>query len=368
MGFGLFLPEFKSEFAFSTQAAGLLSSLGFLGFLGGLLGSQIMTNRDGPRRSIICGLAVATIGMAIIAAAPNMPILAVGVLLSMSSAGFSWTPFNNAIHRKVEEGSRPAALSLVSTGTSLGIAVAGTAALLMSIGGVSWRFCWAMFAIASAVALLSNWFALRQVAGTPGSGPSQKWSLLLRGPAIPLLGIGFSFGVISSIYISFAADQIVQAGGVTGLPANASGGLVFICYGFFGLIGLFTGTVKAFTGLPWLLRTLLLASALSAVLVALVPTNWASAVLSAGLQGIFVMMMSAVLAFWSERLFPASPSQGFTGVLLAVAAGSVIGPAAAGIAADALGPAPMFLGTAALALATVAAIRTAQIRESSEAA
>lgn len=366
MGFGLFLPELRSEFAISTQAAGLISSLGFLGFLGGLLVSQFMTNRDGPRRSIICGLAAATMGMAIIAAAPNMPLLALGVLLAMSSAGFSWTPFNNAIHRKVETGSRPAALSLISTGTSLGIAIAGLAALLMSIGGVSWRLCWAMFAMASAGALLGNWVALRQVAGTPGPGPSQRWSLLLQGPAIPLLGIGLCFGATSSIYISFAADRIVEAGGVAGLSANASSGIVFICFGLFGLFGLLTGAVSARTGLPLLLRALLLACAVSLGLVAIAPSSWAGVVVSAGLQGIYVMMMSAILAFWSERLFPDFPSQGFTGVLLAVASGSVVGPAAAGFAADTLGPSPMFLGTAALAAATAAAIRTAYIKESSE--
>ncbi|MGY6707448.1 MAG: MFS transporter [Rhizobiaceae bacterium] len=364
MGFGLFLPEFRTELAVSTQAAGLISSLGFLGFLAGLLVSQAMTNRDGPRRSIICGLAAATMGMAIIAAAPNVPVLALGVLLAMSSAGFAWSPFNNAINRKVETGSRPAALSLVSTGTSLGIAVAGASALLMGLGGLSWRLCWAVFALASAVALFFNWTALRPVAGTPGPGPVQPWSLLLREPAArPLLGIGLCFGATSSIYISFAADRIVQAGGLAGLSANASSGVVFICFGFFGLVGLFTGAVSSAMGLPFILRTLLLACAVSLGLVALVPSDWAGVVFSAGLQGVYVMMMSAILAFWSERLFPAFPSQGFTAVLLAVAAGSVIGPAVAGLASDTLGPAPMFLGTAALAVVTAASFRTASIKQ-----
>ena len=363
MGFGLFLPEFRSVFSISIQTAGLVSSLGFLGFFAGLLVSQVMTTRKGPRLPVVSGLIAATVGIGIVAAAPNLPVLSFGVLLAMSSAGFSWTPFNNAIHRKVEDGSRPAALSSVSTGTGLGIAAAGTAALLMSIGGISWRLCWAMFAIGSAVSLLGNWMALRDVAGTPGSGPAQRWSVLLQPSAIPLFIIGLSFGTTSAIYISFAADRIAQAGGVAGLPANASGSLVFLCYGIFGLVGLFTGGAKAATGLPWLLRLLLLASALSSGLVALVPTTWTGVVLSAGLQGVNVMMMSAVLAFWSERLFPALPSQSFTAVLLAVAAGSMLGPVAAGFISGALGAAPMFLGTAALAAATAAAVRSKHIRE-----
>ncbi len=364
MGFGLFLPEFRSVFSISIQEAGIISSLGFFGFFVGLLVSQVMTARKGPRLSIVFGLAAATLGIGMVAVAPNLPVLSMGILLAMLSAGFSWTPFSDAINRGVEEASRPAALSLVSTGTSLGITAAGAAALLMSIGGVSWRLCWVIFAIGSALSLLGNWIALRDVAGTPCQRPALRWRVLFHRAAIPLFAIGFCFGITSTVYISFAADRIAQAGGVAGVPANVSGSLVFICYGVFGLLGLLTGSVKAAIGLPLLLRLLMLASALSAALIALVPTSWTGVVVSAGLQGINVMMMSAAMAFWSDRLFPALPSRGFTTVLLAVATGSVLGPVAAGSAADAFGAAPMFLGTAALAAAAALAVRSSYIRES----
>jgi len=363
MGFGLFLPQLKTAFPISTQTAGLVSSLGFFGFFAGLLISQAMTDRRGPRLPIVAGLVAATIGMGIVAAAPNLVVLSVGVLLAMSSAGFSWTPFNNAMHRTIDEGWRQAALSSVSSGTSLGIAAAGAAALAMNLSGISWRLCWAAFALASALALLGNWLALWEVAGTPGPTPAQGWRALLRPAFVPPLAIGLCYGTTSAIYISFAADRIAQAGGVAGLPADMSGNLVFICYGVFGLLGLVTGSAKAATGLPWLLRLLMLACALSFALAALWPTSWTGVILSAGLQGLYAMMMSAVLSFWSDRLFPALPSQSFTAVLLAVAAGSVVGPAVAGFVSDALSGASMFLGTAALAAATAALVRSRHISE-----
>lgn len=366
MGFGLFLPEFRSVFSVSTQTAGVISSLGFFGFLAGLLVSQVATNRQGPRLPVAAGLAAATAGMAIVAAAPNLPVLALGVLLAMSSAGFSWTPFNNAVHRMIEEGPRPTALSLVSTGTSLGVAAAGAAALLMTLGGISWRLCWAAFAVVSAVALAGNWRALREVAGSPGPSPSQPWGALFCPAAIPLFGVGLCFGVTSTVFISFATDRVAAAGGVAGLPPNLAGAVVFMSYGVFGLLGLTTGRLKTLTGLPWLLRLLLLAAALSLALIALTPTSWPGVVVSAGLQGINVMMTSAVLAFWSDRLFPALPSQSFTAVLVAVAAGSVLGPAVAGFASDAFGAAPMFLGVAAIAAGTAAAFRDRHIQEWAE--
>lgn len=364
MGFGLFLTEFRPTFSITDQTAGLLSSLGFAGFLVGLVIAQAATSARGPRLPVVLGLLSATSGLGIVAAAPDLSVLAVGVFLAMSSAGFAWTPFNDAVHRQVAAPARPAALSVVSTGTGLGIVAAGVAALLMSLLGISWRLCWAAFAVASALALLANWLALREVAGPADEADDARWRLLLRFAAIPIFVIGLSFGTCSAIYISFAAEKIQQAGGVAGLPARAAPAIVFICYGAFGLLGLATGSVRAALGLSWLLRLILLACAGSFALLAWSPGTWWAVVLSASLQGIYVMMMSAVLAFWSESLFPALPSRSFTAVLLAVAAGSVLGPAAAGYALSGFGVAATFWGLAGLAAATILVTYPGLIRES----
>jgi len=363
MGFGLFVPEFRSTFSLSTGTAGLVSGLGFLGFLLGLLAAVALTARFGPRLPIMLGLAAAALGMGTIALAPNLPLLSIGVVLAMSSSGFSWTPFNNAVHRLVPEQRRAAALSVVSTGTALGVVAAGASALGLALGDQPWRIAWAAFAAASALAALTNWVALRDVAGTPGRASSLRWTDLLTGSARPLYGIALSFGTTSTIFITFAADRVEHAGGLPGLPEGTSPSVVFVAYGLFGLAGLATGRAKAAAGLPGLLRLLFLASTLSLLLVALSPTSWAGVVASAGLQGVCVMMTSAVLAFWSERLFPDLPAISFTAALLASAAGGVIGPVAAGYVADAFGSGAMFCGAAAISAATAAAVRSRHIRE-----
>ena len=348
MGFGLFVPEFRSAFAMSTSAVGFVASLGFLGFFLGLLIAQRLLTRRGPRSPVVSGLAAATVGLGIVALAPHLPVLAIGVFLATSSAGLAWTPFNDAIHRKVRFEDRPSALSVVSTGTGVGIALAGVAALVVVLGGLSWRLGWAFFAAASAVALLGNGVAFRGVDKARSDGPKEGWRELVHAAAIPLLAIGFVYGTTSAIYISFAADHMVTAGGVPGVPVAATPALVFICYGLFGLAGLLTGRVNAMIGLPLLLRLLMLAGALSVALVAIAPGAWAGLILSAGWQGVHVMMTSAVLAFWSERVFPSLPSLSFTVALLAAAAGSVVGPGVAGVVSDAVGAEAMLLGTAAL--------------------
>lgn len=363
MGFGLFVPEFRSAFSMSTSAVGFVASLGFLGFFLGLVIAQALLVGRGPGSPVLSGLTAATLGLGVVALAPNLPVLAIGVFLATSSAGLAWTPFNDAVHRKVRDEDRPSVLSVVSTGTGVGIALAGLAALVVVLAGLSWRLSWASFAAASAVALYGNWVAFRGVDKDRREGPSEGWRDLLHAAAAPLLAIGFVFGTTSAIYISFAADHMVTVGGVPGVPVAATPALVFICYGLFGLVGLLTGRVKAMIGLLLLLRLLMLAGALSVALVAFAPDAWAGVVLSAGWQGVYVMMTSAVLALWTERLFPSLPSLSFTAVLLAAAAGSVLGPAAAGVVSDAVGAEAVFLGTAALPALTALLLRDRHVRE-----
>ena len=357
MGFGLFVPEFKSAFSMSPTAVGLVSSLGFAGFFVGLLIGQFLLNRRGPECPVLTGLAAATIGMGIVALTPSVPVLAVGVFLAASSAGFAWTPFNDAVHRKVRDVDRPTALSEISTGTSLGIAGAGALAFAMVYLELDWRICWAVFAGASSLALVVNWAALRQIDKGPEVGPEQGWHDLLQPVAVPIFGIAFVYGITSAVYISFAADHFAQEG-LPGLSEGATPALVFMIYGIFGLTGLLTNRVRGAIGLTWLVRALLITAAISLALAALIPNSWSGLVVSAGLQGINIMMTSAVLAFWSERLFPSFPSLGFTATLLATASGSVIGPLIAGLASGRIGPEAMFYGTAFIPLFTAVILQT----------
>jgi predicted MFS family arabinose efflux permease len=350
------VPEFKSTFSLSSASVGLVSGAGFAGFFIGLLIAQFLLNKRGPVAPVLAGLGAATAGLGIVALAPGVAVLAAGVFLAASSAGFAWTPYNDAVHRKIRQVDRPRALSEISTGTSVGIAGAGALSLAMVLLEFDWRICWAVFAGASALAFAGNWAALRQVDREPESAVDQVLRGLLQRAAVPLFGIAFVYGITSAIYISFAADRFAQ-GGAPGLPGGATASMVFIFYGLFGLAGLLTSRVRNRIGLPWLLRALLLAAAASLALAALLPGRWIGLVPSAGLQGINVMMTSAVLAFWSDRLFPRYPSLGFTATLLATAAGSVLGASLAGLVADRAGAEAMFYGAAVLPLGAAVLVR-----------
>ena len=363
MGFGLFVPEFRAAFSMSTTTVGLVSALGFLGFFLGLLITGRLLDRRGPVMPVLSGLSAATAGLVIVAVAPNPGVLALGVFLAASSAGFAWTPFNDAVHRKIRDVDRPTALSEISTGTSAGIVLAAALALAMVLSDIDWRICWALFAALGGLSLGANWLALRDVDKAATTGRRPGWHDLMHTAALPLFVIAFVFGTTSAIYISFAADHLLQRGGVPGLKPAATPAVMFIVYGLFGLMGLVTAWAKSNIGLPWLARLLMMAGALSLALLALSPIGWAGLIGSAGLQGLNVMMTSALLAFWSARLFPAIPAFSFTATLMATAAGSVIGPTIGGAVADAIGASAMFAGAAALPALAAMILRDRDVQE-----
>jgi predicted MFS family arabinose efflux permease len=358
MGFGLFLPAFREDFALSTSLAGVIASGGFLAFLLALLASPWIGRRYGERVSVIAGALAASAGFAAVAAAGTAELLAVGIALAGLSAGLCWAPFNDAAERVVPESRRATALSVVSTGTSFGVVAAALLALAVTGGALDWRGAWVGFAGGGLVLAAIAWAgvpARRGAGATPeGAEVAQvRTGLRLTQPAaIPLYGTALCFGMTNAIFLSFAADRVVAAGGLFGMPDEAAAVVIFLGYGICGLVGFAAGRIEARIGLAPLFAAIFAAGALSLVLIALAPTSWSAVILASGLHGAAIMMVSAVLSFWSLRLFPGHGTAGFTAALLSMAAGSVAGPALAGLLAEAQGPLVMFLAAAAPPLAT----------------
>ncbi len=354
MGFGLFLPTFRDDFALTSTQAGLIASLGFLAFLLALPLAAWLDLRVGQRVPVVTGALSATLGFAIVAGATGSATLAAGIALAGASAGLCWAPFNDAAERVVPVASRPGALSVVSTGTTLGVAAAGALFLAATLGELHWRPAWGLFAVIGLGAVLLTARGLPK--GIEGAHASRFGSApFLHRDTAPLYGAALCFGVTNAVFLSFAADHVVASGGLRGLPDRTAAAVIFLSYGICGLVGLATGRVEARLGLPALLGTIFAAFLASLLLVAMLPGSWGAVLASAGLHGAAVMMISAVLSFWSLRMFPGRGSLGFTAALIGVASGSVIGPAAAGVLADAADLKTALLAAAAIPLAAMIA-------------
>ena len=354
MGFGLFLPVFRDEFALSTSTAGLIASSAFGGFFLAVLLTVWLVVTQGPRLAVAVGCFTALLGTTLIAIAQNTAMLALGTVLAATSAGFCWSPFNDAAERGIPLGERERALSIISTGTAGGIAGAGVMAFAVAGLEHGWRTVWLLFSLAALITAAVNLYALARLPRRGGQ-PVDRSALgsLTARPAWPLLAIALSFGLTNGFYLSFAVDHVSQAGGLPGLATALSGPVLYIALGAGGLIGFLTADVKARIGLTALVRGIFACSLVSLLLLGWLPTHWSALLISAALQGACIMVLSAIFSFWSSYLHPTLPTVGFTTTLAVFALGNIVGPALGGFAAQPLGLATTFVANAGLSLATI---------------
>ena len=350
-GYGLFLPEIREEFGLSTETLGFVASGLYAGYLGALLAVGLLAARLGPRPPVLVGLSSAALGMGLVAFSPNATLLAAGVVLAGTSAGWSWAPYNDAVEEAVPPALRDRVLSVVSTGTTLGIAVAGLVAFVSVARDAPWRAGWLAFAACALAAAALNARLLpggRRDAG--GASPAGRSNLgwFVCPSSAPLFAVALSFGVVNSAYFSFAVDLISDEGS----PSAALGPVLYAVMGAAGFAGLFTGDAVARFGLRRVLAATLLSLGVAVGLLGLAPGWWPAAGASAVIFGVDTMVMSALLSMWSSAVFAERPSTGFSAALLLFGVGCVVGPAAAGALSGGLELQTAFLLAAGLALAT----------------
>jgi predicted MFS family arabinose efflux permease len=362
-GFGLFLPNLRREFGLSTEIAGLVAGGSYAGYLVSLSLVGLFAARFGPRLFVTIGGLSAALGMALVALASNAPFLAAGLVLAATHAGWSWSPYNDAVDREVSPRLRGRVLSAVSTGTTFGIVVAGLAALA---AGTSWRVAWLAFA---AAALATTAWNARVLPGGPHAPNGEEsarrlgagW--FLRPGSATLFVAASSFGLVSGFYWSFAVDLISRSGI---LPPEA-GPLFYAALGVAGFSGLLTGDAIDRFGLRPTLTAILASLGGAALLLGAAPASWTAVGVSAVLYGAGVMCMSALLSVWSSLLFPEQPSTGFSAALFLYGIGTIAGPVALGAFAGHLGLGAAFLVAGALALSTTPVAAFARTPEASSA-
>ena len=345
IGFGLFLPQLREAFSLSTSQAGLIASAGFIAFLLALPLTARLVGRSGPRLPVVVGAASSCIGFLIIALAGSPFQLLAGVMFASASAGLCWAPFNDAAKSFVSMRSRASVLAVIASGTSIGIIFAALMSLAVTYDMLTWRYAWGAFCLAAFTVALGALIEMPAPSRTDDRERENAPPKYLCRPAIPLSLPALCFGATNSVYFSFAADRVVEVGGLPGLRSGAAAGIIFLSYGAFGMLGTLTGRAEAKTGTGWLLRLVYAGAALSLALLGLAPQSWPGVIVSAGLQGAALMSASAIFSIWSLRLFPEHGTTGFVVALIALALGSLLGPGMAGLVSTRFGPNVMFLVT-----------------------
>jgi predicted MFS family arabinose efflux permease len=340
-GYGLLLPDIRREYGLGPAALGAIGTAAYVSYLACVALAGAFAGRAGPRRTAALAGLLAALGMAIAALTHSPAGLLAGVLVGGASAGFAFPPFSDAV-LAVAPAARGRVLSAINCGTGYGVAVAAPLAVL---AGSAWRTTWLLCA---ALALLAGAWAARVLAPGPALGASPAaggaWRALRGARTGRLLAGGVLVGLGSSAFWTFAVEQLVDAGALSGSATRL----------FLGLVGV--ASVLA-TGAGGLVRRLgpgrayaatTLAEAGGLALLALAPGSLPAAVASAVLFGAAYNATVAIQVLWSVRLLASRPSLGLSAAMGANGVGLLAGPLAAGALAGPLGLGAVLLAGAVL--------------------
>ncbi len=346
-GFGLFVSTFRAEFGLTTATIGAISSGASVMYLVSLLSCGALTARYGPRLPVLLANLSAVAGLALIACAGNTPMLVTGVVIAAASSGMVWGPFADAVTTGVAPRLQDRALSVISSGTTFGLVVAGGLALWAADRpGGGWRAIWlVLMVLAASVAVLAYRAMTNGAAAAPASDHGRA-RFRPTADAIPMCLMSALYGAAGAVFFTFAVDMVRAEG--LGVRWSA---LMWLLVGIGGVSGVATGAAVARMGLAVSLRVALAALAAAIAGLALSPSNAAVAAVAALTFGCAYMPLAALLAIWNQRTHPRHPTSGLVLTLWCLGVGGVAGPAVMGVIAGASGLRIAFVLTAAILLA-----------------
>lgn len=345
-GYGLFVPILREEFGLGGAAAGLIASSSYVGYCVAIVVATVATARWGAHAVALAAGVTATIGTALIAAAPGVGLLATGVVIAGSSTGLASPPLADAVARGLTADRADRVQTVINAGTGLGVMVSGPVALLTT---GNWRIAWCVFAI---IALAVTVWVGVSVPRT-GSGRMQRPGNLLPNVWLPpgalrLLGAAAAMGVGSAAVWTFGRDLVVSTGTVS--PTSST--VLWIVLGAAGLLGALTGDITARIGLArgWIAGMLLLGVATAAFAVEIPAGAFGAAAVFGGVY----IALTGLLLLWGTRAYPDHPAFGVGAAFLLIAVGQAVGSPLVGLVSDAMTPTSAFLAAAGcLVLGTV---------------
>jgi len=349
--YGLFLPEMRESLGFSDSVLGLIGAGSYAGYCFAILGALVFTSRAGPRFIAIAAGTMAVVGMATVAGAPAAWVLALGVLVAGSSSGLASPPMGEAVATSIPEESQDRANALINSGTSVGVALSGPAALLVT---EQWRIAWIAFALVGGAVVVWNAIAMprkpvsddRPGGAAQTDGPRLSVRYLVGTRSVPLFAAATGVGFASAAYWTFSRDLVVRFGDLSG----ASSTIFWIVIGVSGLAGGLAGDLVQRFGLARAFRVSVLSMAAAIGLLAAAPGVLLWAYSSAALFGSAYIMLTGIILVWSVSVFQDRPSAGLGAAFLLIAVGQVFGALTAGAVAGAAGLVVTFWAFAGIAV------------------
>ncbi|MGD6979259.1 MULTISPECIES: MFS transporter [Citricoccus] len=346
--YGLFVPAFRGSFALDASTTGMIASGSYVAYCAGILGATLVTPRWGGRRTAVLAGVLATLGTALIALAPGVGVLIVGVMLAGTSTGVASPPLAHAITRHVRPESRSRLQTMVNAGTGLGVLVSGPVALLT---GEHWRVAWWVFA--AVTALVTVWVAVtvpsgrrRAAEGVPAGRRSSAWDRRPPVGAVHLILAAAVVGGSSAAVWTFGPDLLTT----DGHHGQAFATVAWIILGACGLLGAATGdaTQRFGPGAVW--ASSLVALSVTTAALSAAPQNPVVALLAHGVFGGVYIVLTGVLLLRGTEVFQCQPARGVGLAFLFLAVGQAGAAPLLGILADRAGLPAAFWAASGIAI------------------
>ncbi|MCC9623013.1 MFS transporter [Thalassospira sp. MA62] len=327
--FGLFLPEIDHDLSLGPTLSGLISGGSFLGYCIAIVASAALTERIGPRRVAIGASMVAAIGMFGIATAPNAIWLSCAVLIAGSSTGLASPPLAAAVATAVQTHKRDITNATINAGTSIGVALSGPIALLIT---GEWRMAFTSFGLVAvlmgivcAITLpATKHQANRHMRRLPNLNPDM-WRLIIA---------AFLMGASSTTLWSFGGKLATMRLGWQGNEV----GILWIAIGAAGIAGAFAGNLVGRFGLNRVHWFFLGLMSIGLMAVGFEGATVITTFVGGSLFGGSYILLTGVYLIWGVNAMPERPATGLMIGFLMIAVGQTAGAPLFGMLFDGLGP------------------------------
>jgi sugar phosphate permease len=363
--FGMLLPSMRAALGMSYEEMGFLGTCNFAGYLTAVGVAPLLLRRLTPRQMIAGGLLLIALCMGGIAVSTRYYLTLVLYALVGSGSGIANIPIMVLVSFWFRRRQRGRAAGLIVVGSGFAIIFSGFIIPLLNttLGASGWRWGWALLAaIVLAVGVLAA-LLIRNDPTEVGLQPVGEVEDLDYDPSegkggiAPLRILGhlgvlyFIFGATYVIYGTFIVTTMVEEYGY----AEASAGHFWSWVGFFSL---FSGTLFGlFSDTFGRRRGLMTVYAVQTLAYLLAGSRLGAVALSASvvLYGVAVFAIPAIMAAAvGDYLGKARAAAAFSFVTFCFAIGQTIGPALAGVVAEASGSfTSSYLASALLTAAAV---------------
>ena len=211
--FGLLLPAMKTDLKISYGLAGWLGTINLAGYLVGTVATTVISMRVPAHRLVQFGTVLSALGLAILSATRDTPLLLCAMMLGGLGGAFAWIPAPSITASVFAPERRGFAMGITSAGIGSGIVVAvGLTNLVRAVGHDDglWRPVWLIEALVSIVAVACSLIFLKPIpirAGSPARLSALRQVPRWWAPTFAYTAFGLGYVLFTTYVVSMLVQD-----------------------------------------------------------------------------------------------------------------------------------------------------------------